>query len=41
MDAANYDKLAPIGTIGELLIEGPTIAREYFNDAKKTEAAFI
>lgn len=41
VDAANSDKLAPIGTIGELLIEGPTLAREYLHDAKKTEAAFI
>ena len=34
-------RLAPIGVIGELLIEGPTLAREYFHDSVQTAAAFI
>ena len=33
--------LAPLGTVGELLIEGPILARGYLNDTAKTEAAFI
>ncbi|KAI4165618.1 MAG: hypothetical protein LQ342_000560 [Letrouitia transgressa] len=35
------DRLAAIGAVGELLIEGPTIAQEYLGDRDKTEAAFI
>lgn len=39
----NYAELAPIGIIGELLIEGPIVGRAYLDDAdlKKTRAAFI
>lgn len=40
-EATNPDKLAAIGCVGELLVEGPTLAREYLNDPKKTAAAFI
>jgi amino acid adenylation domain-containing protein len=35
------DRLAAIGAVGELLIEGPTLAREYLGDPEKTAAAFI
>ncbi|KAJ5780658.1 AMP-dependent synthetase/ligase [Penicillium paradoxum] len=35
------DRLAPIGAVGELLIEGPTVSRGYFNDSEKTAAAYI
>ncbi|EFQ92617.1 hypothetical protein PTT_10245, partial [Pyrenophora teres f. teres 0-1] len=41
VDPKNYQKLAPLGSIGELLVEGPILAREYLNDVKKTETAFI
>jgi non-ribosomal peptide synthase protein (TIGR01720 family) len=34
-------QLVPIGTPGELLIEGPLLAREYLDDADKTAAAFV
>lgn len=34
-------KLAPIGVIGELLIEGPVLARGYLNDSVQTASAFI
>ncbi|PYH49275.1 acetyl-CoA synthetase-like protein [Aspergillus saccharolyticus JOP 1030-1] len=34
-------KLAPIGAIGELVLEGPTLARGYFNDPTKTAEAFL
>jgi amino acid adenylation domain-containing protein len=39
-DLTNYDRLAPVGCVGELLIEGPIVARGYFNDSEKTKAAF-
>lgn len=34
-------RLAPIGCPGEIAISGHTLARGYFNDTKKTIAAFI
>jgi len=40
-DRETHDRLAPIGSVGELLVEGPILARGYFNDKQKTEAAFI
>lgn len=36
----NPHRLAPIGCIGELLVEGPA-ARGYFNDEAKTQKAFL
>ncbi|KAL4789174.1 hypothetical protein BDV19DRAFT_395291 [Aspergillus venezuelensis] len=41
VDVQNYNRLSPIGVPGELLIEGPILAREYLNDAQKTAKAFI
>ncbi len=40
-DPGNHDRLAPLGCIGELLLEGPILAREYLHDKDKTAAAFI
>jgi amino acid adenylation domain-containing protein len=37
----DYNKLIPLGAIGELLIEGPTLARGYFNDVERTIGAFV
>ncbi|MCJ1278461.1 hypothetical protein MMC21_006278 [Puttea exsequens] len=37
----NHDRLAPLGTAGELLIEGPALAREYLKDESRTAAHFI
>jgi non-ribosomal peptide synthase protein (TIGR01720 family) len=37
----NYEELTPIGGVGELLIEGPTVARCYLGDPKKTNHAFV
>ena len=37
----NHDKLIPIGAVGELLIEGPIMARGYLNNAELTKKAFI
>ncbi|KAF2471471.1 amino acid adenylation, partial [Lindgomyces ingoldianus] len=41
VDPEDHNKLPPVGSIGELLIEGPILARGYLNDAGKTNAAFI
>lgn len=41
VDKSNHNKLAAIGSVGELLIEGPTIGREYINDVEKSRAAFV
>lgn len=41
VDSTNHDRLVPIGSIGELLIEGPILSRGYLNDPTKTAAAFI
>ncbi|KAI1756763.1 hypothetical protein F4782DRAFT_280290 [Xylaria castorea] len=40
-DMNDYDQLVPIGAVGELVIEGPHLARGYLNDPKKTAEAFI
>ena len=39
--STNHHQLAPIGCIGELIIEGPTLARGYWNDVEKTQSSFI
>lgn len=41
VEANNYNKLAPVGSVGELLLQGPTLANGYLNDPAKTDAAFI
>ena len=41
VDPENHDRLVPPGCIGELLIEGPTLARGYLNDTDRTREAFI
>ncbi|KAL1606838.1 NRPS [Paraconiothyrium brasiliense] len=41
VDAHDTNVLVPVGAVGELLIEGPTVARGYLNDSGKTEEAFI
>ncbi|KAJ5520326.1 nonribosomal peptide synthase [Penicillium fimorum] len=38
---SNDNHLAPIGDVGELVLEGPLIGSGYLGDAKKTAAAFI
>jgi amino acid adenylation domain-containing protein len=40
-DPQDPSSLAPIGAIGELLIEGPLVARGYLNEPKKTLTSFI
>ncbi|MCJ1436746.1 hypothetical protein MMC27_006128 [Xylographa pallens] len=41
IDAADHDRLAPLGCVGELALEGPVLAREYLQDQEKTAKAFI
>jgi amino acid adenylation domain-containing protein len=40
-DAENPDRLCHVGEAGELLIQGPIVARGYLNDPQKTSKAFI
>ena len=37
----NLALLAPIGAIGELVLQGPTVARGYLNDEARTAASFV
>ncbi|KAF1912206.1 hypothetical protein BDU57DRAFT_523612 [Ampelomyces quisqualis] len=41
VDPDNHHKLSPVGCVGELLVEGHTLARHYLNQAEKTAEAFI
>ena len=40
-DAADVGRLAPVGAVGQLVIEGPGVARGYLHDAARTAGAFI
>jgi amino acid adenylation domain-containing protein len=41
VDPEDPMKLAPIGCIGEVIIQGPTLLREYLSDSKKTDEVLI
>ncbi|CAG8909360.1 unnamed protein product [Penicillium egyptiacum] len=41
VDSEDPNVLLPIGAIGELLIQGPIVARGYLNEPEKTKAVFI
>lgn len=41
VDPKDHTRLVPIGSVGELLIEGPTLAKGYLNNDQKTSEAFI
>ena len=41
VNPGNHDRLMPLGCAGELLLEGPALAREYLHDAEKTSKALI
>ena len=40
-DPGNHERLMPVGAVGELLIEGPTLARGYLNSPSLTSSAFV
>lgn len=41
VDPEDHNRLLPPGVVGELLLEGPCLARCYLENAKKTSEAFI
>ncbi|PKX89955.1 acetyl-CoA synthetase-like protein [Aspergillus novofumigatus IBT 16806] len=40
-DPTDPERLAPVGSVGELLLEGPAVGREYLNQPDKTAEVFI
>ncbi|KAK8066615.1 hypothetical protein PG997_013362 [Apiospora hydei] len=40
-DPDDYNRLLPIGAIGELLTDGPNVAAGYLNAPEKTQATFV
>jgi aryl carrier-like protein len=41
VDRSNHMKLAAIGAVGELIIEGPVVTKGYLNEPERTAAAYI
>ncbi|KAL7941558.1 non-ribosomal peptide synthetase [Trichoderma barbatum] len=37
----DYNKLAPIGCVGELVVQGHTVSRGYINEPEKTKQVFL
>jgi non-ribosomal peptide synthetase component F len=40
-DVHNIHRLAPVGAVGELLIDGPIIGQGYFGDERKTQESLV
>ncbi|RDA82975.1 hypothetical protein CP532_4463 [Ophiocordyceps camponoti-leonardi (nom. inval.)] len=40
-DDATCSRLVPLGAVGELVIEGPVVAKGYLNNAAKTASSFV
>lgn len=40
-DPEDFNCLAPIGAVGEIIIEGPVVGRGYLNNPEQTAAAFL
>lgn len=40
-EPGNHDRLAPIGAVGELCVEGPALAQGYINNPVKTAEVFV
>ncbi|ESZ91233.1 non-ribosomal peptide synthetase [Sclerotinia borealis F-4128] len=40
-EISDHTKLAPMGVVGELLVEGPVLAREYLNQPERTANSFV
>lgn len=41
VDPRDYNKLVPIGCVGELVVEGRTVARGYLKNEQKTAEVFV
>ncbi|RBR04645.1 uncharacterized protein FIESC28_11510 [Fusarium coffeatum] len=41
VNPTDHDRLVPIGTIGELVVEGPIVSTGYLKDRKRTDQVFI
>ncbi|KXS97155.1 hypothetical protein AC578_3058 [Pseudocercospora eumusae] len=41
VDPNNHDRLSPIGTVGELFLEGPLVGQGYLRNEEATRAAFV
>ena len=41
VDPQSSERLSPLGTVGELYLEGPLVGQGYFMDEEKTASAFI
>lgn len=41
VNAENHDELLPLGCIGELMVEGPSVGCGYLNDPVRTSATFV
>ncbi|CAG7950456.1 unnamed protein product [Penicillium olsonii] len=40
-EPSNFQNLAPVGSIGEMMIQGPYVGHGYLNDPEKTSAVFL
>ncbi|KAL6915120.1 hypothetical protein FSST1_012880 [Fusarium sambucinum] len=41
VDPTDHNRLVPIGTVGELLVEGPVVSTGYLKDQAKTDQVFV
>ncbi|CAG8179971.1 unnamed protein product [Penicillium salamii] len=41
VNSKDTSKLVPIGAVGEMLVEGPGVARGYYNNSNQTTSSFI
>ena len=41
VDATDHNRLVPIGTVGELLLEGPLLGNGYLNNPEQTSSVFV
>lgn len=41
VDPNHSDRLVPVGTVGELVVAGPSLAQGYLNDVERTARSFI
>jgi amino acid adenylation domain-containing protein len=41
VEAENYEQLAPVGCVGEVVVSGPSLGKGYLDDEAATSAAFV